>query len=115
MGELVEDEGIILFESTKNVMNQFVEGFAHLNMSGGITHKLSKEEFKTRVIGVIMAQQFGPKMGLKKFREKFKQADTKELNHLHEIFTFVLMDPSIMTQQQKHKSMNLLIFPHRKV
>ncbi len=68
-----------MFESAKNVMNQFVEGVSHINLSGDVVHEMSEEENNIHVFGVIMAQKLSLKAGLKKFIKQTKQAVTKEL------------------------------------
>ena len=61
-----------------------------------------------------MAHQFSLKAGLKKFGEQGKQAVTKELKQLHDMVTYVPMDVSKMTKEQRKYDMQLLIFLTKK-
>ena len=92
-GEPVKDQGVTIFESAKDVMNHFVEGVMHINVSGNIIHKMIKKEVSNHVLEVIMAQQFSLKAGLKKFGDRGKEAVIKELAQLHDMTTYVPMDP----------------------
>ncbi len=57
-----------------------------------------------------MAQKFSLKAGLKKFGKQGKQAVTKDLKQLHNMVTYVPMDASKITEEQRKSTMQSLIF-----
>ena len=61
-----------------------------------------------------MVETFSLNAGLKKFGDRGKTAVRKELTQLHDVKTYVPMDPDKMTPQQKVKAMNSLIFLTKK-
>ena len=75
---------------------------------------MSEEQIAEHVLGVIMVQQFSLKSGMAKFGNCAKTAVTKELTQLHDMETYVPMDPDKMTRQQKAEALNSLIFLTKK-
>ncbi len=97
----MQDPGVTVFESAKSLLNEFVEGVAHINLSPDMVHKMTQEELNCHVLGVIMTQQFNLRAGLKKFGDKRKVAVKKELTQLHDMATCIPMDALKMTREQK--------------
>ena len=106
----MQDPGVTVFESAKGLLNEFVEGVDHINFSPGMVHKMTQEELNCHVLGVIMAQQFNLRAFLKKFLDKSKVAVKKELTQLHGMATYIPMDASKMTKEQKTATMRSLMF-----
>ncbi len=55
-GEPVQDPGVTVFKLAKGLLNKFVEGVAHINLSPDVVHKMTQEEVNYHVLGVIMSQ-----------------------------------------------------------
>ena len=60
-----------------------------------------EEQMAEHILGVVMVQQFSLKAGMAKFGDRATTAVTKELTQLHDMKTYVPMDPDKMTRQQK--------------
>jgi hypothetical protein len=101
---------VTVFESSKGLLNDFVEGVAHINLSQDVVRGMTKEEVNCHLLGVIMAQKFNLRNGLKKLGKEGKVAVKKELTQLHTMATYVPMDSSKMTKAQKQAALNSLIF-----
>ena len=97
-------------EAAQAVINKYVEGECHLNLSDMQGPEMSDQQVTEYVLGVIMVQQFSLKAGINKFGDRAKEAVTKELTQLHDMETYVPMDPDKMTPQQKSEALNLLMF-----
>ena len=71
VGQEVEDTGVT-----------YINGALHINVErlGEETFSMSEDETRDHVLGVIMAETFSLKAGLKKFGEKGEKAVMKELN-----------------------------------
>ncbi len=70
----MQDPGVTVFESARGLLNDFVEGMAHINLSQDVALKMTQEEANCHVLGVIMAQQFNLRASLKKFGKEGKVA-----------------------------------------
>ncbi len=70
-----------------------MEGVAHINLSPNMFHEITKEEVNCHVLGVIVAQQFSLKAGLKKFGNEGNVEVTKELKQLHDVVTYIPWTP----------------------
>ena len=57
-----------------------------------------------------MLQQFSLKVGVKKYGNRGEAAVTNKLTQLHDIETYIPMEPDEMTPQQKSEALNSLIF-----
>ena len=77
-----------------------------MNLSNVTRAKISEEQIAEHVLGVVMVQQFSLKAGMAKFGDCTKTAVTKELTQLHDMETYVPMDPKKMTRQQKVEALN---------
>ena len=49
-GEHIQDTGVTVFESVRNLMNNFVEGEAHINLSDDVVCEMSKEEVNMHIL-----------------------------------------------------------------
>ncbi len=78
---------MIVFELAKGLLKKIVEVVTHINLSPDVVHEMTQEEVKCHVLGVIMAQQFNLRTGLKKFGKEGKVAIKKELTQLHDMTT----------------------------
>jgi hypothetical protein len=71
---------------------------------------MSESEMMEHVLGVALVQQFSLKAGLKKFGPRGEKAVTKELTQLHDMVTYIPMDPREMTKEQRMDALASLIF-----
>ncbi len=54
---------------------------------------LDKEDMYLHILGVVMAQQFILKVGLKKFDDEERKAVSKEITQLHNKIAYVTVHP----------------------
>ena len=71
---------------------------------------MTQTEVNSRLLGVAMLQQFSIKAGLKHFGKKGEEAVTSELTQMHDMQTYIPVDPETMTPQQKLEALNMLSF-----
>ncbi len=76
-GSMSYDTGIPIAEKEANT---YVDGTVHINMTRKTGPKpiLSKEDTYLHILGVVMAQRFSLKSGLKRFGNEGKKAVSKE-------------------------------------
>ena len=67
--------------------------------------KISQEDIGAHVLGGIMVQQFSLRAGIKKFGDKATVAISKELQQIHDMGTYVPVDPDKMTVSQRAEAM----------
>ena len=82
----------------------------HINVTEGDSIEMTQDEINAHVVGVAMLQQFSLKAGLKHFGKRGEEAVTSELTQMHDMHTYVPIDPESMTPQQKSETLNSLIF-----
>ena len=68
-------------------------------MTPEASQKVSKEAVEAHVLGLIMAQQFSLHVGLNKSGDKANVLLMKELTQLHDMGTYVPMNPDEMTKE----------------
>ena len=75
----------------------------HLNVEKKEMSPMTDDEIDKQILGVIFAQQqqYSLEAGLKKFGDKAKKAVIKELTRLHDMVTFIPMDASTMTKDER--------------
>ena len=61
-------------------------------------------------MGVALAHVFGLKAGLKEFGQKGEKAVSKELVQLQDMNTYIPVDPSTLTREQKVEALASLLF-----
>ena len=72
--------------------NSFLaKGVINMNAGDAEDYKMTDDKVN---IGVVMAQHFSLKAGLKMFGVPGEEATTKELTQLHNMVTFIPMDPT---------------------
>ena len=54
---------------------------------------MASEQVYEHVLGIVMMQQYSLMAGLNKFGKEGEQAVTKELTQIHELETYVPVDP----------------------
>ncbi len=62
------------------------------------------------IIGVIMAQQYSLRKGLKPFCKEGKEAAMSELTQLHDMETYYSVHAHELTRQQRIDALSSLIF-----
>ena len=78
---------------TKRVIN--------INAGDAKDCKISDDEMCYHIIGIVMAQYFSLKAGLKKFGVPGKKATTKILSQLHYMVTCIPIDPAKLTKADR--------------
>ena len=71
---------------------------------------MSQIQAKVAAKGVSLGQQYIFRKGLKVFGEKGKEAANKELDQLHKQTCFQSVDISSLSPEEKHKSVEALMF-----
>ena len=73
---------------------------------------VTRGEFDTtvEVLGVIMVNQFNLKRGLELFGDKAEIATVSELKQIHDMGTYVPLEASELTKEQKAKALSALMF-----
>ena len=61
-------------------------------------YNTTAEEMDYHIIGVVLSQQFSLEAGLKKFSNPGEKASVKELTQLHDMTTFIPLDPKKLTR-----------------
>jgi hypothetical protein len=91
--------------------NSFLsEGVINMNAGDAEDYKMTDDEVNHHIIGVVMAQHFSLKAGLKKFGVPGEEATTKELTQLHDMVTFIPMDPTKLSRADRLKALSSLMF-----
>ena len=87
-------------------------GYANVNVTQGYVDKMKMDpnEAREHVMGVALAHVFGLKAGLKEFGQKGEKAVSKELSQLQDMDTYVPVDPSTLTREQKVEALASLLF-----
>ena len=62
-----------------------------MNVGDAEDYKISGEELKYHIIGVVLSQQFILKAGLKKFGKLRDKSSVKEMTQLHDMTTFITL------------------------
>ena len=71
---------------------------------------MTDDEVNHHIIGVVKAQYFSLKAGLKKFGVPREEATTKELTQLYDMATFIPMDPTKLSRADRLKALSSLMF-----
>ena len=86
------------------------DGIINMNPGDAEEYKMSGEEVSYHIIGVALAQQFILKAGLKRFVNPGGKASVEELNQIHDMKTFITLDPNNLTREDRIKSLSSLMF-----
>ena len=73
-------------------------------------YKMSGEEVNYRLIGVVLPQQFSLKADLKKYGNPGYKASVKDLTQIHDMTTFIPLDPKKLTIEDIIKALSSLMF-----
>ena len=68
-----------------------------INMTDNKLEPMNEDERMEHIIGVVLMQQYNLGKGLNKFGNKGKIAVTKELQQMHDMGAFTLMDATTLT------------------
>ena len=80
------------------------------NTGDAADYTISAEEMDYHIIGVVLDQKFSLKDGLKKFGNTGEESSVKGLTQLHDMTTFITLDPNILTREDRIKSLSSLMF-----
>ena len=70
-----------------------------MNTRDAKDYNTSGEEMDYQIVGVVLSQKFSLKAGLKKFGKPGEKASVKELTQLHDMATFIPLDPKKLTRE----------------
>ena len=95
---VLSDKGALHYDAGQEVE---ITGVTYINRAVHInaerlseeTFSMSKDKTRDHVLGVIMAETFSLKAGLKKSGEKMEKAVMKELNQHHAMDIYVPVNP----------------------
>ena len=97
------DEGTALLTvhvDAENKLQQEVQGVIHLNLGEEPSLPgLTEAQVDNHIMGVILAHQYTPKKGIKKFGERAEEATSKELKQIHDMGAYQPMDATKLTQK----------------
>ena len=62
------------------------------------------------IIGVILAQQYSVKKGIRLFGDEGRKAVSKELQQMHDMVAYTPVDARTMTREQKLEALESLMF-----
>ena len=70
----------------------------------------TEEQLDDHIIGVVMAEHFFLKKGIRLFGDKAEDATTKELPAIHDMGTYEPLDASKLTREEKRDALESLLF-----
>ena len=70
----------------------------------------TEEQVDDHIMGVIMAEHFSLKKGIKLFGNRAEEATTKELQAIHNMSTYEPLDASKLTRDDKREALESLLF-----
>ena len=86
-------------------------GQIHVSYDGSfVPEGLTEEEAEEVIIGMVLAEQHSLKRAARLFGPKAMEAAGKELQQIHDFGTYVPMDPSKLTREEKKKAIEALMF-----
>ena len=86
------------------------KGVININRGDVEDYKMSGEEVKYHIIGVLLAQQFSLKAVLKKFGKPGEKSSVEEQTQIHDMTIFRTLDPKKLTRKDRIKSLSSLMF-----
>ena len=86
------------------------KGVINMNAGDAKDCKVSNDEVNYHIIGVVMAQHFSLKADLKKFAAPGEKASMEEFTQLHDMVTFIPVDPAKLTRADRLKALSSLMF-----
>ena len=89
-----------------------VQGVLHLQTDEGepIYSKMSEEDCKAHVMGVLMAEHYSMKKAKELFGDRSDDAVMKELRQIHSFKTYEPLKASNLTWEEKKEALNSLLF-----
>ena len=69
-----------------------------------------KADINKHILGLIMAHQCTLKKGLELFDKKTGEANLKELKQIHDMDTYMPIDPKTLSKEEKNKALSVLFF-----
>ena len=70
----------------------------------------TEEQLNDHIMGVVMSEHFSLKKGIRLFGDKAKEATTKEVQAIHDMGTYELLDASELTRDKKRDALESLLF-----
>ena len=88
------------------------DSIVSLNIDSHVEHcpEMDKGEVNEHILGVILIHQYNLKKGLELFGDKAELTTVKELKQIHDMGTYVPMNPKELTREQKAKALSSLMF-----
>jgi len=74
------------------------DGVINVNLNNAESHKMTESEIHLHVLHSVLVQQFSLKAGLNKFGKTGKDAVSEELQQLHDMETYIPVDPMTLTK-----------------
>ena len=108
-------EGVVSFNLDKKLgvgaPMQYADGVLHLNLDEkpGVG-PMDEVDVGEHIVGLIMAHQYALKKGLELFGDKDEEADVKELKQIHDMDTYMPMNPKTLSIEEKNKALSVLFF-----
>ena len=81
-----------------------------MNTGDAEEYSMSAEGMDYHTIGVVLSQKLILKAGLKKFGKPGDKSSVEELTQLHDMKTFIPLDPKKLTRKDRIKSLSSLMF-----
>ena len=82
----------------------------HINIHDDVPRQLSEDEQVLHVLGVVMAQIYSIKNGIKEFGERGSESVMKELRSIDDLDTFFPVAANSLTKEQKQAALESLPF-----
>ena len=108
----------------ENKAYKIQEGVIHLNPAvtkvesikdnEDYSQGMSAKDITLHILGVIMAEQYSIKRGLKVFGKEGEKAVTKELSQMHDMVVYTPVHAHELTREQKVQALESLIFLTKK-
>ena len=103
-------EGQAHYSISDSILEAFVDGRSHISVQSYDDVCMTGEQVYEHVLGIVMMQQYSLKAGLNKFGKEGEQAVTKELTQIHELETYVPVDPDKISAENKALALESLLF-----
>jgi len=88
-----------------------ISGTVHVSYEGEVIPSgLSEMEAEEHIIGLILAEQHSLKKAVQLFGERATEAAGKELKQIHDFGTYLPLDASQLTREEKKKAIEALMF-----
>ena len=82
----------------------------NMNLNDAASHEMSQSEINLHVLHTVLDQQSSLKARLTKFGGTGKKAGSIELQQLHDMETYVPVDPMSLTKEERHQALSSSIF-----